>query len=91
MGKRTAMRRSARCFEPCVLVGIIGAFLVSKFRIRLTRCVRLALKKPFHCIEHFTRRPCFVNRSSELASISNTVRKPASELLHFSHSVGLVR
>ena len=90
MGSRTEILRSARCFESCVLVCMVGRHLVSEYRIRFNSYGCLALKKAFHCIKHFGGRPCFVNRSSELASVSNTVRKPASELFHFSHGIGLI-
>src|SRR5205814_262326 len=89
IGRRTEILRSARCFEACVLSVFIGRFLASQFSIRSRSHSRLALKEAFHCIKHFAGCPCFVNRSSELASVSNTVRKPASELLHFSHSIRL--
>jgi hypothetical protein len=73
-----------------VVVAIIGRSLVLENRFWLICYGRLALKKAFYRIKHFAGCPCFVNRSSELASVPNTVRKPASELLHFSHSVGLI-
>jgi len=70
---------------------MVGRHLVSEYRIRFNPYACLALKKAFHCIKHVGGRPSFVNRSSELAPVSNTVRKPASELFHFSHSIGLIR
>jgi hypothetical protein len=76
--------------ETCVLVGVIGRFLILENRFRFVPYGCLALKKTFDCLKHFAGCPCFVNRPSELASVPNTVRKPASELLHFSHSIGLI-
>src|ERR1700719_1114957 len=90
IGKRTEILRSARCLETCMLVGIVGRLLVLQNRFRLMSCERLALKETFHRIEYFARCPCFVNPSSQFASVPDSVRKPASELLHFSHSIGLV-
>src|SRR5260221_6890576 len=91
IGKRTASLRSVRCFERYVLVAIFGRLLLGENRVRNNLHSHLAFKKPFHCIKHFAGCPCFVNRSSELAAVSHAMRKPACELLHFSHSIGLRR
>src|SRR5258707_7632971 len=90
IGRRTEILRSARCLETRMLVGVIGRFLAPQNRFRLIIHERPGLKKTFYRIKHFTGCPCFVNLSSELASVANAVRKPASELLHFSHSVRLI-
>jgi hypothetical protein len=49
------------------------------------------LKKAFDTFEHFTGCSRRVYVSAKLAAVPHAMRKPASELLHFSHSVGLVR
>jgi hypothetical protein len=72
-----------------VLIGIIGRFLISEYPIRLIPYSRPLFKKLFYRIKHFAGCPCFVNRSSQFAAVANAMRKPACELLHFSHSVGL--
>jgi hypothetical protein len=48
------------------------------------------LKKTLYAFEHFTGRSRRVYVSAKLAAVPHAMRKPASELLHFSHSVGLV-
>src|SRR5258706_1128275 len=90
IGKRTAIRRSARCFESCVLVCVIGRLLIALNCVRVMPHGQLAFKEFLDCIKHFAGGSCFVNRSSKLAAVANAVGKPASELLHFSHSIGLI-
>src|SRR5438445_10331750 len=72
IGSRTEILRSARCFESCVLVCMVGRHLVSDYRIRFNPYGCLALKKSFHCIKHFRGRQWLVNRSSELHALFNT-------------------
>src|SRR5580765_1957365 len=90
IGRRTAIRRSARCFERCVLVCIFGRLLCCENQVRITHRGFLPFKKLFHCVEYFAGRPCCVKPSSEFAAVPHTVAKPACKLLHFSHSVGLL-
>jgi len=48
------------------------------------------LEKAFDAVEHFTGCSRRVYVSAKLAAVPNAMRKPASELLHFSHSIRLV-
>jgi hypothetical protein len=48
------------------------------------------LEKAFYAFQHFTGCSRRVYVSAKLAAVANAMRKPASELLHFSHSIGEV-
>jgi hypothetical protein len=48
------------------------------------------LEKALHAFQHFTGCSRRVYVPAKLAAVSNAMRKPASELLHFSHSIGEV-
>src|SRR5262249_29123402 len=90
MGRRTAILRSARCLESWVLVCMFSRLLHLRNFLRVSPRGRLALEKSFHCIEHFAGGPCHVNGASKFAAVADSVRKPASELLHFAYGIGLV-
>jgi hypothetical protein len=48
------------------------------------------LEKALHAFQHFTGCSRRVHVPTKLAAVANAMRKPASELLHFSHSIGEV-
>ena len=92
IGRRTEILRSARCFESCGLVCMFGRLLVAENRIGHTIPRRLLLKKLFSLRRAL--RWAFVLRVPIVSSslpFPTPMGKPACELLHFSHSIGLVR
>jgi hypothetical protein len=48
------------------------------------------LEKAFYAFQHFTGCSCRVYVPAKFAAVPHPMRKPASELLHFSHGVGLI-
>src|SRR3984893_8227943 len=81
-GRRTEILRSERCFDTDRLAGTMGWVLPHH--------ARTVLEKAFDTFEHFTGCSRCVYVSAKLAAVPNAMRKPASELLHFSHSIGEV-
>jgi hypothetical protein len=51
---------------------------------------RAPLEEAFHVFDYFPRRARHVHDSTQLAAIPHSVRKPAGELLHFSHGIGRI-
>jgi hypothetical protein len=49
------------------------------------------LEKALHAFQHFTGCSRRVYVPTKFAAVPNAMRKPASELLHFSHSIGEAR
>jgi hypothetical protein len=46
-----------------------------------------ALEKAFHALENLAGRTRRMYDASKLAAVPHAMSKPASELLHFSHSI----
>jgi hypothetical protein len=44
-------------------------------------------KEAIHILDHFLRRARRMHYTSKFAAVLYTMRKPACELLHFSHAV----
>src|SRR6266849_1752821 len=81
-GRRTEILRSVRCCETDRLAGTMGWVLPHH--------ARATLEEAFDAFEHFTGCSRRVYVPTKLAAVPNAMRKPASELLHFSHSIGEV-
>jgi hypothetical protein len=47
-------------------------------------------KEAFDRFQYFAWRSCRVYGSAKLAAVPHAMREPACELLHFSHSIGLI-
>src|SRR5689334_7022604 len=101
MGRCTAILRSERCLATVVLTGTMGWVLTSagSHRARASHFRRArnrgdngrsALKKTLHAREHFSGRSRRVYDSAKLAAVPHAMSKPASELLHFYHTIGKV-
>src|SRR5690242_10626492 len=95
IGSRTAILRSERCLEASVLtVWTMGRVLSRSIPwagCLLGGCASGGVReKLFDRFQHFVRRFCRVYSSAKFATVSHAVRKPARELLHFSHSIRLV-
>jgi hypothetical protein len=54
-------------------------------------CGGWALEETFNCFKHFAGRSRRVNSSAKFAAVTDAMTKPASELLHFSHSIRQIR
>src|SRR5216684_5163961 len=91
-GRRTEILRSARCcLDTDRPAGTMGWALISGDRRAVDPPhAGTVLKKAFDAFEHFTGCPRRVHVPTKLAAVANAMRKPASELLHFSHSIGEV-
>src|SRR5229473_4383140 len=93
-GRRTEILRSERCFDTDRSAGTMGWVLVSGdpdwFGIDPHYHARTVLEKALHAFQHFTGCSRRVHVPTKLAAVANAMRKPASELLHFSHSIGEV-
>src|SRR5215467_1140490 len=102
MGRCTAILRSERCLATVLLTGTMGWVLTSAgsrwagtshfLRARNAGgngCS--ALKKTLYARENFAGRSRRVYDSAKLAAVPHAMSKPASELLHFAHTVGQVR
>src|SRR5260221_3788244 len=77
-GRRTAILRSDLFPAMLSLTGLIGwGFTVGG----------LFRKEAIHVLDHFLRRARRMHDTSKFAAVLNAVRKPACELLHFSHAV----
>jgi len=76
-GRRTEILRSDLCaiFSAISLMGWIPPN------------GRFPLKEAFHVLHHFPGRARQMHHPAQLAAIPHTVRKPAGELLHFSHAI----
>jgi hypothetical protein len=51
----------------------------------------LCRKETFYVLNDFLRSARRMHYFSQLAAVPHSVRKPARELLHFSHAIGQVR
>ena len=51
---------------------------------------RSPLEEALHVFDHFPRRARHVHNATQFTTIPHTMRKPAGELLHFSHGIGQV-
>src|SRR5437762_13333475 len=65
IGSRTENRRSARCFEGCALVCMVGWHLVSEHHTRINPYGSLWLKTAPHSTTHFAGPPRIVDRSCQ--------------------------
>src|SRR6266436_9555593 len=95
-GRRTEILRSERCFDTdSSVAGTMGWVLVSgdpgRTGIDPHHHAGTVLEKALHAFQHFTGCSRRVYVPTKLAAVPNAMRKPASELLHFSHSIGETR
>jgi hypothetical protein len=49
---------------------------------------RFPREEVFHVLDHFPRGACRMHNSAKFAAVPYAMSKPASELLHFSHTIG---
>jgi hypothetical protein len=56
----------------------------------LARWLIAALEESFHTVQHLLLSVRRMHGTTKLATISHTVRKPASELFHFAYTIGQV-
>src|SRR5713226_6762172 len=92
-GRRTEILRSERCFDADRSAGTMGWVLISGDPARAgidPDDTGTVLEKALHAFQHFTGCSRRVHVPTKLAAVPNAMRKPASELLHFSHSIGEV-
>src|ERR1700674_1304639 len=91
-GRRTEILRSERCFDTDRSAGTMGSVLVSGDRRAVDphHHAGTVLEKALHAFQHFTGCSRRVDVPTKLAAVPNAMRKPAGELLHFSHSIGEV-
>src|ERR1700732_2055157 len=93
-GRRTEILRSERCFDTDRPAGTMVRFPLFGDSDRIGGVpphAHTVLEKAFDAFEHFTRCSRRVHVPAKLATVPNAMRKPASELLHFSHSIGQAR
>src|SRR5215510_13097546 len=96
IGNRTEILRSERCLETSVFTSWTMGWVLSR-SLPWEGCFlggsapACLFKKAFHRFENFAGRSCRVYRSPKLAAVPDAMGKPACELLHFSHSIWLIR
>src|SRR5215467_15436358 len=82
-GKRTEILRSDLCLE--IIVEASGFVWTMGWVLSGGGA---ALEKAFYALEHLAGRSRRMYDSAKLAAVSHAMREPASELLHFPHSIG---